>query len=79
MERFLIVLKKFLLFALKFYMKKISPAFPARCRYYPTCSKYTLDAVEIYGPVKGLVKGLVRVLRCNPLFEGGYDPVLKFE
>ena len=66
-----------MIFALKFYMKKISPAFPARCRYYPTCSRYALDAVEFYGPFKGLLMGMARILRCNPLFKGGYDPVLK--
>ena len=76
-EGFWIVLKSFVIFALKFYMKKISPAFPARCRYYPTCSRYTLDAVEFYGPFKGLFMGMARILRCNPLFKGGYDPVLK--
>lgn len=71
------MLKKTLVFLIKFYMKNISPAFPARCRYYPTCSRYTLDAIEIYGPVKGAFLGLLRILRCNPLFKGGYDPVLK--
>ena len=54
-------------------MKNISPAFPTRCRYYHTCYIYTLDAIEIYGPIKG---ALIGFLRCNPLFKGGYDPVL---
>ena len=57
-------------------MKNISPVFPARCRYYPTCSRYALDAIELYGPIKGCFMGLLRFLRCNPLFKGGYDPVL---
>lgn len=72
----MVVLKKVLVFLIRFYMKNISPALPARCRYYPTCSRYTLDAIEIYGPIKGTVLGIFRFLRCNPLFKGGYDPVI---
>ncbi len=45
------------------------------CRFYPTCSSYTLGAVERFGAVKGLWLGLLRILRCNPLFQGGIDPV----
>lgn len=70
------MLKKVFVFLIKFYMRNISPAFPSRCRYYPTCSRYTLDAIEIYGPIKGIWLGFLRFLRCNPLFKGGYDPVL---
>ncbi len=58
-----------------FYQKAISPSLPTTCRYYPTCSEYTKQAVVKYGPFKGLFKGLLRILRCNPLFPGGYDPV----
>ena len=46
-----------------------------KCKYYPTCSQYTLEAIEIHGAFKGLMMGLWRILRCNPFSKGGYDPV----
>jgi putative membrane protein insertion efficiency factor len=46
-----------------------------RCRFYPTCSEYTKEAVEIHGSMKGAYLGLQRVCRCHPLNDGGYDPV----
>jgi len=49
--------------------------FPPSCRYTPTCSQYTLEAVEKYGSIKGLFLGFKRILRCNPFFPGGEDPV----
>ena len=61
--------------AIRFYQRKISPLFGPRCRYYPTCSQYTFDAVERYGVLIGSVLGALRLLRCNPLFPGGVDPV----
>lgn len=57
------------------YRLVISPLFPPSCRYTPTCSAYTLEAVERYGAVKGLWMGMGRVARCHPWHEGGYDPV----
>ena len=61
--------------AISFYQKAISPSLPHSCRYYPTCSEYTKQAILKYGPFKGLFKGILRILRCNPFFPGGYDPV----
>jgi putative membrane protein insertion efficiency factor len=58
-----------------FYQRRISPLFPPMCRYYPTCSNYVLQAIEIHGFAKGLLLGILRILRCNQLFKGGYDPV----
>ncbi|HPC56608.1 MAG TPA: membrane protein insertion efficiency factor YidD [Caldisericia bacterium] len=68
-------MKKLILILIKFYQKFISPMFPPSCRYTPTCSQYTLEAVEKYGPIKGLFLGFKRILRCNPFFPGGEDPV----
>jgi len=61
--------------SIKFYQNFISPMFPPSCRYTPTCSQYTLEAVEKYGSIKGLFLGFKRILRCNPFFPGGEDPV----
>ncbi|MCR5430660.1 MAG: membrane protein insertion efficiency factor YidD [Eubacterium sp.] len=66
----------FLLIGLiKFYKKAISPYKRSKCRYIPTCSSYAIEAIQKYGPVKGMYLGAKRIARCNPLHEGGYDPV----
>ena len=67
--------KRMLLWLIRFYRVSISPLFPPCCRYTPTCSQYTLEAVEKYGVAKGLFMGFLRILRCNPFAKGGYDPV----
>jgi putative membrane protein insertion efficiency factor len=64
-----------LLAILKGYKLFISPLLPSACRYYPTCSEYMMDAVVKYGPWKGVWKGLLRLGRCHPFHDGGYDPV----
>lgn len=58
-----------------FYQKAISPYLPHTCRYYPTCSEYTKEAILKYGPLKGGLKSIWRIIRCNPFSKGGYDPV----
>ncbi len=60
---------------IRLYQVVISPAIPSRCKYYPSCSQYALDAVREYGAVRGFILASWRVLRCNPLSYGGYDPV----
>lgn len=57
------------------YQKIISPLKPPTCRFYPTCSAYALEAIRKYGPIKGSGLAIKRVLRCNPLNPGGFDPV----
>ncbi len=71
--------KKLPLRMISFYQRKISPLFPARCRYYPTCSQYAYGAIERYGFFFGSILGALRILRCNPLFPGGVDPVPEFK
>ena len=62
-------------FLIRFYQKCISPYFPSSCRFTPTCSQYTLEAIRKYGPLKGGWLGLKRILRCHPGGGSGYDPV----
>ena len=57
------------------YQRLISPAFADRCRYYPSCSEYAVQAIESYGILRGLVLAGWRLLRCNPWSHGGVDPV----
>ena len=68
-------MKKILILLIRFYQKFISPMFPAKCRYYPTCSNYAIDAIKKHGVVKGIIMGIFRILRCNPFVEGGVDVV----
>lgn len=60
---------------LRFYQRWISAMFPPRCRFVPTCSSYTIEAIEEHGPVRGVYLGAARLLRCHPFHAGGYDPV----
>ncbi|MFN3873741.1 MAG: membrane protein insertion efficiency factor YidD [Ignavibacterium sp.] len=60
---------------IKIYQIFISPLFPSSCRYNPTCSHYTLEALKKYGLLKGLWLGIKRISRCHPWGGSGYDPV----
>jgi putative membrane protein insertion efficiency factor len=64
-----------LLAPLHLYRRVISPLLPSRCRYYPTCSDYAVQAVRRYGILRGSVLAAWRVVRCNPWSHGGIDPV----
>ena len=68
-------MKRALLALIRFYQRQISPLFPPCCRFTPTCSQYALEAIQVHGAAKGVFLALKRILRCNPLFPGGYDPV----
>lgn len=57
------------------YQRFISPLTPATCRFYPTCSEYTREAIVVYGPFKGIWLGIKRISKCHPLHKGGFDPV----
>lgn len=48
-----------------------------RCKYIPTCSNYAIEAINEYGCIKGLILAIKRIIRCNPLSKGGYDPLIK--
>ena len=68
------MIKKIILFMIKCY-QKISSLTPPRCRFYPTCSEYTKQAILKHGLIKGSWLGIKRIAKCHPLNEGGYDPV----
>ena len=69
-------MKAFLLAAIGFYRRAISPCFPARCRFTPTCSAYAIEAINKYGAARGSLLALKRFLRCHPFYKGDpYDPV----
>jgi uncharacterized protein len=57
------------------YKRVISPLLPSACRFYPTCSDYMRQAIELHGPAKGVWLGIKRLGRCHPFHEGGCDPV----
>ena len=60
---------------IRLYQRVVSPYLPAMCRFDPSCSQYTADAVERYGIVQGIWLGFKRLLRCRPMGGQGYDPV----
>ena len=66
-------MKRLLIKLLRFWQVFVSPLYPPSCRFYPTCSEYAIMAVEKHGVLKGSIKALWRVLRCNPWSKGGVD------
>ena len=71
-------MKKILIKLIELYQKHISLWLESkniRCKFYPTCSEYTKQAIEKYGVVKGVGLGIKRILKCNPFSKGGYDPL----
>ncbi|MBS99033.1 MAG: membrane protein insertion efficiency factor YidD [Oceanospirillaceae bacterium] len=75
MSRVRQLFSRLLRFLIKGYQYLISPVLGSNCRFYPTCSQYTLEAIEEHGPLRGTWLGLRRILRCHPLSDGGIDPV----
>lgn len=68
-------MKKILIKMIEKYQKYISPILGKNCKYYPSCSEYTKQAIEKYGALKGSFLGIKRICRCNPFSKGGYDPL----
>ena len=70
------LIKRSMIFLIRTYQTTLSPRFSGgACRYTPTCSQYAIEAIEVHGIFKGSLLAARRILRCNPFFKGGYDPV----
>lgn len=67
--------QRILVTIIRIYQMTLSRSLPASCRFYPSCSEYTLQAIAKYGVFKGGWLGIKRILRCHPFHPGGYDPV----
>lgn len=68
-------MKRLFIAFIRFYQRYVSILTPPVCRFQPTCSNYTLQAIEIHGPIRGSWLGFWRIMRCHPFHPGGYDPV----
>ena len=69
------MIRNLFILPIKFYKRFISPLLGDRCRFYPTCSEYMMEAIQVHGVIKGLILGCWRLLRCQPFCKGGFDPV----
>lgn len=70
-------MKKIPIAIISLYRRLISPLMPRRCKYHPSCSEYSIEALREWGLVRGSAMSVWRLLRCNPLSPGGFDPVRK--
>ena len=66
---------RFLVGCIRLYKRLLSPYLPPSCRFTPSCSRYTVEAIQKHGALRGCLLGAWRILRCNPFGKGGYDPV----
>lgn len=69
------LLRRVMIAPIRLYQAVVSPAIGQRCRYYPSCSEYAVQAISRFGILRGLVLAAWRLLRCNPFSSGGFDPV----
>lgn len=67
------MVKRLFISLIRFYQIAFSAVLGRRCRFYPSCSQYMIEAIEVYGPLKGVTLGLKRLSRCHPFCEGGVD------
>ncbi len=73
------ILKAILIFFIRVYQVTLSPLLGQNCRHMPSCSKYAVEAIQVWGPFKGFWLGLKRISRCHPWGTSGWDPVPKKE
>jgi hypothetical protein len=67
--------KHLMISCIKLYQRAISPLFPPNCRFQPTCSEYSIEAISTFGSLKGVLMVIRRISKCHPFHSGGYDPV----
>ena len=67
--------RRTILLLIKLYQLLLRPVMPSSCRFYPTCSEYTHEAVERFGAIRGTMLGVIRISKCHPFNPGGLDPV----
>lgn len=72
-KKIVLIPRKTLVYIITIYQRYISPRLGKHCKYYPTCSEYTRQAVDKYGIIKGSLLGIIRILKCNPFSKGGVD------
>lgn len=68
-------MKRVILYLIHFYQIGISPFLAPHCRFYPTCSEYSYESIKKHGIIKGLFRSIIRIGKCHPFHEGGFDPV----
>jgi len=68
-------MKRLIVLAIRVYQKMVSGVLPPVCRFYPSCSRYTQEAITVHGVLRGGWLGILRILRCHPFHPGGFDPV----
>ncbi|MGV3043043.1 membrane protein insertion efficiency factor YidD [Staphylococcus rostri] len=68
-------MKSIFISCIRFYQRFISPLTPPSCRFYPTCSNYAVEAIQVHGALKGSWLAIKRILKCHPFHKGGFDPV----
>ena len=69
------MIRKFFILIITIYQKFFSPLFGSNCRFHPTCSAYTKEAIEMFGAYHGIILGFKRIIKCRPGGDCGYDPV----
>lgn len=75
MGKIVCFIRKIIFFTIKTYQYLLSSFMQPCCRFHPSCSQYALDAIEVYGILKGFFLIIRRLLRCHPFAKGGFDPV----
>ncbi len=69
------IISYILIIPIKIYQMTLSKILPSTCRFTPSCSQYTIQAINSHGPIKGVALGIIRILKCNPFFKSGIDEI----
>jgi len=69
------IISYILIIPIRIYQMTLSKILPSSCRFTPSCSQYTIQAINSHGPIKGVALGIIRILKCNPFFKSGIDEI----